>query len=200
MLGRSCCLVPFGGLVAEVVRFKMAKAILLVILLIVALNSCGQWFLASRTFSNTPAKTFRDKGCIRWRVTGFGTLLLTTVVSPIVSEIKWRSSKAIWGDTVALSRERFWGGTLAATDLVADVLSQVKLLPGKLATICFTLPVWMATATQWWLVLLQLKKLQEQGYFLLFKSCTFQGSEAPLSTKNEPVWKPSRKALLWIRA
>ena len=106
MLGRSCCLVPFGGLVAEVVRFKMAKAILLVILLIVALNSCGQWFLASRTFSNTPAKTFRDKGCIRWRVTGFGTLLLTTVVSPIVSDVKWWSSKAIWGDTVASSRER----------------------------------------------------------------------------------------------
>ena len=61
-------------LVPEVVRFKIAKAILLVILLIVALNSCGQWFLASRTFSNTPAKTFRDKGCIWWRVTGFGTL------------------------------------------------------------------------------------------------------------------------------
>ena len=74
MLGRSCCLVPFGGLVPEVVHFKIAKAILLVILLIVALNGCGQWFLASRTFSNTPAKTFRDKGCIRWRVTGFGTL------------------------------------------------------------------------------------------------------------------------------
>ena len=55
MLGRSCFLVPFGGLVSEVVRFKIAKAILLVILLIVALSSCGQWFLASRTFSNTPA-------------------------------------------------------------------------------------------------------------------------------------------------
>ena len=55
MLGRSCFLVPFGGLVPEVVRFKIGKAILLVILLIVALSSCGQWFLASRTFSNTPA-------------------------------------------------------------------------------------------------------------------------------------------------
>ena len=36
---------------------------------------------------------------------------------------------------------------MAATDLGADVLTQVKLLPGKLASICFTLPVWMATAT-----------------------------------------------------
>ena len=62
MLGRSCCLVPFGGLVPEVVRFKIAKAILLVILLIVALNSCGQWFLASRTFSNTPAKNVLGQG------------------------------------------------------------------------------------------------------------------------------------------
>ena len=62
MLGGSCYLVPFGGLVPEVVRFKIAKAILLVILLIVALNSGGQWFLASRTFSNTPAKNFSGQG------------------------------------------------------------------------------------------------------------------------------------------
>ena len=76
-------------------------------------------------------------------------LFLMTTVSPIASDVNWWSSETIWGGTIASCHGRLQGGTLGPTDLVADdVLTRVKLLPGKLATIWFTLPVWIAAATQ----------------------------------------------------
>ena len=79
-------------------------------------------------------------------------ILITRVVSPIASAIYWwglSSSKTVSGGVFASRHGRFRGGALATTDFGAnEVLTRVKLLPRKLVTICFTLPVRTATAAQ----------------------------------------------------
>jgi len=59
------------------------------------------------------------------------------------------SSKTVLGGVFASRHGRFRGGALATNDFGAnEVLTRVKLLPRKLVTICFTLPVRTATAAQ----------------------------------------------------
>lgn len=199
----SCWLIPLSGLVPEVVCFKTTKAIRFVIILVVAFDNRGQRFLASSTHSS-PLILLMTRGALGGGSLGLALFPITTVVSPIASAVNWwdlSSSPVAWGGSAACSRGHFWGGTLVPTDLGADdVLTRVKLLPGKLATICSTLSVWMGTATQWWHIMFLLKKLQEQEHLPLFRSCTLHGSDAPLSTKKEPIWNPSYKPLLWMRA
>ena len=50
-------------------------------------------------------KLFGTRGAFGGGSLGLAHFLLTTVVSTIVSDVKWWSSKAIWGDTVASSRK-----------------------------------------------------------------------------------------------
>ena len=78
-------------------------------------------------------------GALVGRSPGLALFLITTVVSPMPSAVNWwdlSSSTLAWGGCAASSRGHILGGTLVPTDLGAvDILTRVRLLPGKLVTI-----------------------------------------------------------------